>query len=166
MAISQCESDYLVPGTLTVGTSVNLPAGSLQNTDIEASAGIDASKLDHYETVAAFLAGQAASQTIQAFYAPAAGTLRSTFHAGSVTPCSGAAEVEVDLQVDGVSVLASVITLDSTNSARVAEQGTVQTASVSAGSLVEVVLTASPEGSSNLASDVFASFGIDYTYPT
>jgi hypothetical protein len=75
----------------------------------------------------------------------ATGTILS-FKAGSIAPCSGAATITLDLKKNGTTVLASVITLDNANAARVAEAGTLSVVSLVAGDVLEIVVTATAGG--------------------
>jgi hypothetical protein len=66
--------------------------------------------------------------------------------AGSIAIAVGAATVTVDVKKNNVSILTAVITLDTGNTARVAEAGTILTASAVAGDTYELVIVATAGG--------------------
>lgn len=75
----------------------------------------------------------------------ATGTVKS-FRAGSIVANIGAATVTIDLKKNNVSVLSAVITLDSGNTARVPEAGTITSAAYSVDDWFEIVITATAGG--------------------
>ena len=156
MTLSRIEGDVYVAGNLASKT-LGVPAGSVRDASVAALAGIDATKLQHRHQVTVAQPNTAAADETRAVHRVygAAGSVVA-FHAGSIAKCAGDATVTVDLRKNGVSILSSVITLDSGNTNRVAEAGTISTASLVAGDLLEVVIDATI-GTGTLATGVFAT---------
>lgn len=141
------EGDVHVAGTLT-GNTITLPNLTVTNAMVASAAGLTTGKMRHrMHTMYAQESGTAAADEARplAVVYGAAGELVS-FKAGSVVICIGAATVTVDLLKDGVSVLTSVITLDSANSAYTPEAGTIDTAAVVAGDVLEVSINETAGG--------------------
>ena len=70
----------------------------------------------------------------------ATGTIVS-FSAGAITACVGDASVDVDLYLNGVSVLSAAITLDNTDSDYDVTEGTLSTTAVTSDDVLSVVVT-------------------------
>lgn len=137
-------ADLYVKGTIHA-SDIDYPDASIGNADIEASAGIDTSKLDHVMDAHYSLSGTAASVTHVLYEARAAGTITS-FRAGSVAAAVGAATVTADLKKNGTTCLSAVITLDSGNSAYVAEAATLSVTSYVSGDVFTLVTVATAGG--------------------
>lgn len=154
MALSRHEGDLHITGNLSAKT-VQLPAGTVDNADIEAAAGIDASKLEHrHQITAAQPKTTAADETrvIHVVYG-ATGTVLA-FRAGSIVANIGDSTVTVDLKKNGSSILTAPITLDSGDSAYAKVAGTIDTPGLVAGDVLEVVIDATV-GTGTLATGVF-----------
>lgn len=125
------------------------PAQCIDEAAIKSTAQIEATKLQHEHR--AFYSEAVAITTttkiIPLHTATAAGTLAGLV-AGNVVPNLGAATIVVDLKKNNVSVMSSTITLDNANTARVAEVGTLNPASVAyvAGDCFELHITATAGG--------------------
>ena len=78
------------------------------------------------------------------------------FEVGSVTACTGDSTITVDLHKNGASILTGVITLDSANTAYIVEAGTLSSATLADGDVLEVVVNATV-GTGTLGNGVFAS---------
>lgn len=155
MAQSRFEGDVHVAGALSCKT-FSPPASSITNTAVKADAGISATKLEHrFQLVAAQANTAAADETrvIHVVYG-ATGSIVA-FKAGSIAKAVGDAITTVDLKVNGSSVLSAVITLDSANTNRVAESGTVSTPALVAGDVLEIVIDGTI-GTGTLPTGVFA----------
>jgi len=155
--VNQIDGDMHVRGALTA-TTLTPSSGAVTNGHVNASAAIAATKMQHqYEKVYAQESATAAadeSRVIHVVYG-ATGTI-VTFKAGSVAANVGDSTVTVDLEKNGVSVLTAAITLDNTNAAFTPEAGTIDSASVSDGDVLEVVIDATV-GTGTLAKGVYGS---------
>lgn len=160
MAISTVDSDLVVRGALTV-TTLNVPSGTLTNAGVASNAAIAATKQQHqyvkHISQESDTTSADATYVVHTVYGTS-GTIVA-FEAGSVTACTGNATIDVDLLVAGSSVLSAAITLDSGNSARVVEAGTISSASLSDGDVLEVSVDATV-GTGSLGNGVFASLVI------
>lgn len=152
---TRIESDVYIAGNLRSQT-MSIPNGTLVDAAVNAAAGIAATKLEHQYNIAyaqASGATAAAESRVLTTCYGATGDIIS-FKAGSVAPCAGNATVTVDLTKNGTSVLSAAITLDSANTARVVEAGTISTATMVAGDVLEAVIAVNA-GTGTLALGVF-----------
>lgn len=155
MAQSRHEGDLRITGNLSCYT-FSPPDGSIDNAAIEAAAGIAATKLEHqYQPVFAQANSTATAETraLHVVYGTAGEVL--AFRAGSIAKCTGDSTVTVDLKKNGSSILTGVITLDSGNTNRVVEAGTISSGALATGDLLEVVIAVSA-GTGTLATGVYA----------
>jgi len=154
---SRIESDVHVNGHLTSKTA-SLPAGTITNAMVNGSAAIAASKLKHQYSKTYSQEGDTASaadeRNVHVVYG-ATGTVLA-FEAGSVTLCTSDAAITVDLHKNGVSILTAAIVLDSGNTAYTPEAGTIDTAALTDGAVLSVVVTVAAGGGA-LGKGVFAS---------
>lgn len=160
MALSRHEGDLQVTGNF-VSKTMSLPAGCVEADDIEANAGIEASKLQHrHQPTFAQPNTAAADETrmVHVVYGTTGSII--AFKAGSIAKAVGDAITTVDLKVNGASVLSAVITLDNANTNRVAESGTVLTPALVVGDVIEVVVDGTI-GTGTLPTGVFASVVIN-----
>jgi len=154
---TRIEGDVYVSGNLAALTFTP-PAGCITDNSIAAGANEAATKLEHqYEKVYA-QNGNAVSAADKRCIHHVYGATGSivAFEAGSITACTGNATITVDLTKGGVSVLSAPIVLDSTNTARVAESGTISSAVLTDGDCLEVVVTVNA-GTGALGYGIFAS---------
>ena len=155
--MGRINDDIYVNGTLSAAT-LTIPTASLVNSQVSPSADIDASKLEHqyaftYAQESATLASDEA-RVIHAVYG-VNGTIIG-IDAGSVVACTGTDKVEIDLLKDGVSVLTAKITLDSSNVAYTPEAGSIDTATLEDGDVLEVSIDATA-GDGVLAKGVYVT---------
>ena len=157
MAQSKIEGDVRVTGNISCST-LTIPAGSVRNASIEEDAEIEATKLEHkYEPVFAQPNTTATAETRAVHLVHGATGEVLAFKAGSIAACIGDSTITVDLKKNGSSILTSVITLDSSNTNRVAEAGTISgSGAIAVGDLLEVVVAVSA-GTGTLGTGVFAS---------
>lgn len=139
MANSRWEGDVYVAGNLTART-LDIPAGTVGNADVSASADIDASKMEHrhvhtwsQESTTAAAAGEYMMAGIRG----STGTLLS-FEVGAYTAASsgGADDRSATFDLEdssGTSVLSSAVTIDKTTTAKTLTAATISTSSVSDG---------------------------------
>lgn len=139
---NRIEGDLQVTGRIFAG-SLTVPAGSVSNAGVAADAEIAASKMTHYVyPTYAQANGAATTETRTLHVAVAAGEVLSVW-AGSIAKAIGDSTVTVDIKKNGASILSSVITLDSGNTARVKESGSLSgTVTLAAGDWIEAVITA------------------------
>ena len=155
------EGAMTVTGRLTP-KQLDIPAETLTDAGVSSSAGIGTAKLKHrYRANFNQPNTTATTETRVVHVARVAGTIRD-FLAGSIVACIGAATIVLDLKKNGTTVLSSTITLDSGNTARVAEAGTLNPASVAlvAGDVLEIVTTATA-GGGTIGTGLFASVEVD-----
>ncbi len=117
---TRLQGDLTVVGNLSAST-MTMPAGSVTNAAIIASAGIAASKLQHqFEVVYAQVATVAAAneQKVVHVVRGVTATLLD-FAAGAVTAYGAASSCVFDLLKNGTTILTGTITLDNTTAAYV-----------------------------------------------
>jgi hypothetical protein len=139
------EEDAYFAGTLQCKTLVPSDE-SVGDAHVQTGANIDALKLRRLRNYTAAQAGNATSATIPLGRAGGDGTVLGVY-VGSVSKCVGAATVTVDVKVNNTTVLTAVVTLDSGNTDRVFEAGTLSgTPAVVAGDFLEAVVVATAGG--------------------
>lgn len=159
MATTVIESDVLIRGAL-VAESFTTPAQSVNSDAIKTGANLDADKLEsriyssHSQPNSA-----ATTETRPLFVARKAGTVKEVA-AGSIAKAVGAATVTLDIKKNGMTILSSVITLDSANTNRIVEVGTLSDAPFAAGDWFEVVIVATA-GGGTLPTGVFVQMECD-----
>lgn len=161
MALSEHRGDLYVSGVLSAGT-FNLSSGSVTDAAVLSNAGIDADKLEHRHRITYSQESGTTSATEDKIIHVVHGTAGTVnaFEAGSVTLCTGAGTITVDLHKNGSTILSAPITLDTGNTVYVTESGTISSASLSDGDVLEVVVVATAGGGS-VGNGVFASVEID-----
>ena len=143
-AVSTIQGDAHFTGTVTAG-GLTPSAGTVTNTSVSATAAIAATKLEHQFALSYTQNGTAASATIPLHVAYGAGTIVS-IKAASIAAAVGAATVTVDLKKGGTTCLPGVITLDSGNTARTSEAGSLTVTTYSADNFLELVIVATAGG--------------------
>ncbi len=141
--------------------NIVLPSDCIGNAQVKSSDPIAADKLQHqHRAVYAQESATPAADEARVIHVVkgAAGTLK-TFKAGSVVANIGAATVTVDLKKNGVSVLTAPISLDSGDAAYALVEGTISSAAVAAGDVLEVVIDGTA-GGGTLAKGVFCSLDL------
>ena len=140
------DSDLHVAGSITC-EELDIPAGSLVDADVAAGAAISATKLMHQHSPNYSQPNTTATSETRILHTVygATGTI-TAFKAGSIVLNIGAATVTVDLRKNGTTVLTGVITLDTANTAYTPEAATILSASVVAGDVLSVVITATAGG--------------------
>ena len=155
------------PIEVTFKSSVNfqstvvLSSGCVSNSNVSASAGIVASKLEHqYQPIyAQESATTAASEVRTLFIARGAGSLTS-FNVGNIVACIGGATIVFDLKKNGTTVLSGTVTINNSHTARQQVAGTISSASFISGDVFELHITASA-GGGTLGKGAFAQ--VKYT---
>lgn len=124
-------------------TDITLPDASVSNSTIVAGAGIEAEKLEHHHSITGNQPNTAATtetRVIHNVFGATGDTL--AFEAGSIVAATGNATVTLDVLKNGTTILTGVITLDSGNTARVAEAGSISVTALVDGDVLEVVIVA------------------------
>lgn len=160
MAQSRHEGDLYVAGALSAA-SLAVPAGAVGNAAIAPAAAIAATKLQHRNRpVYAQPNTAAADETRVIYHVRGATATIVAFAAGSIAKAVGDATCTVDLKKNGTTVLSAPITLDSANTNRVVEAGTLSVTSLVAGDVLEVVIDGTI-GTGTLPTGVFCSLTVD-----
>jgi len=143
-------------GTVTF-LDAKLNDGCVENKHVAAGAEIAASKLEHQHRPVYEQESDTTSITearVVHVVKGTAGTLK-TFKCGVVVACAGAATVTVDLLKDGVSVLVAAVEINVAHAAYELVAGTINTAAVVAGDVLEVDVVA-VAGGGTIGKGVFA----------
>lgn len=106
---------------------------------------LNASDGDHSRTVGFFQAGSATSATIPLGEMIGAGTIKRA-SVYLITACTSDATVTVDIKKNGTTILSSVMTLNSTHSAREVVAGTLSVTTFADGDVFEAVIVATAGG--------------------
>lgn len=147
MALNTVDGNLYVKGTLTAA-AITIPAGAIIDTNVAVvpGGGITADKLQHRHIKQHSQPNTAATAETRFIHvARAAGSVQEIV-AGSIAIAIGAAAATIDLKKNGTSILTSVLTLNSSNTARVVAVGTIATAAYVAGDWFELVITAAAGG--------------------
>jgi hypothetical protein len=157
---NRIEGDLYVNGNFWA-KSQTVAAGAIADAQVAAGAGIAATKLQHQHRATYAQPNTTTTTETRALHRVfgATGTVIG-FSAGNIAVNAGAATITVDLKKNGVSILTGVITLDNTNTNRVAEAGSIASGSVVAGDLLEIVVTATA-GGGTLGTGFFCSATIN-----
>ncbi len=143
--MNRIDSDTYVEGTLQAQTLIP-SAGCVRNEHLAADAALAATKMQHRHRKFISQSGTAVTATNPIHVVQGATGTINFIKAGSIGVAAGAATVTIDLKKNGVSILTGVITLDSSNTARVLEAGTLSSSSVVVGDFLELVITATLAG--------------------
>ena len=153
--------DLTVRGVLSAST-VALPANAItSSTQVQAGANLNADKLEQrFFPHWAQPNSAATTETRTLFVARRAGTVNEVI-AGSIAAAIGDSTVTLDVKKNGSTILSAVITLDSGNTARIVESGTIDGAGTFvAGDWFEVIITATV-GTGTLPTGVFIQMEVD-----
>ena len=153
--------DLHLRGTLSAD-KLTIPAQTIVNAAVDDAAALAVGKMLHLHSITYGQNGTMAAVTIPVHCTyGATGTIKAV-KAGSIAPCTGNATATVDVKINGTTCLSSVITLDSTNTARVAEDGTIDTAAddLVEDDLVEIVVTVDA-GTGALGTGLFATITVE-----
>lgn len=137
--------------------NAKLNDGCVKKATVEDGAGIEATKLEHQHR--AIWAKESDTTAVAEDHVihvvkGTAGTLKS-FKAGCVVASTDADTITVDLHKNGVSVLVAAIVIDDEDAAYALVEGTIDTAAVVAGDVLEVVVTIQEDGG-DVGKGVFA----------
>ncbi len=148
--------DLQVTGNLSSG-SMTIADSAVTNAKVAAAAGIEASKLQHQYIQKYSQPNTTATAVTQAVHVATGAGVVESFAAGSIAACTGDATITVDLKKNGTTMLTAVITLDSANTAYVAEAGAISGGGTyAAGDVLTIVVTVNA-GTGALATGLFAA---------
>jgi hypothetical protein len=137
--VARIEGDLKVRGNVNA-TTMSIPNDTVVNADVNSSAAIAASKLihQHVKTYADESDTTATDKTyvVHTVYG-ATGTVLG-FECGAVVACVGAATLDVDLLKNGTSILDAAVRVDSGDAARAILTGTISSASLVVGDVLEI----------------------------
>ncbi|MDD4890973.1 MAG: hypothetical protein PHU85_13715 [Phycisphaerae bacterium] len=155
--VSKITGDQYVAGNLSCQT-LTVPAGTLTNAGVNASADINASKLEHQHQICVSQKSTASASDERWPAHVVYGTSGTLLHfeAGSITAAAGNDTCAVDLLKNGTSVLSAAISLTSSHTARQLVSATISTTTLSDGDVLEVDINAT-HGTGTLAAGVFAN---------
>jgi hypothetical protein len=156
-------ADAIVGGTFAP-SNLNAPTGCIGDAQIAAAAGIKASKLQHQyvQPYSQPGASNAAVERKVAHVVRGATGLVVDFNVGARVAAIGGATATIDLQANGVSLLTTPVSLTSATAAYALLAGSLAAgaASLTAGMVIEVVVSAATVGGGTLAQGLFAEVNI------
>lgn len=160
-------TDVIIPENLRVrGTLIpavlTIPSGTVTNAGVAAGADIDITKVRHLHNKTWGQPNSASTTETRVMHVASLPGQVLSVKAGSIAIAIGNSTVTVDVKKNGTSVLTAVITLDNTNTARVAEAGTISGSQddLVAGDILETVITATI-GTGTLPTGVFVNIEVD-----
>uniref|UniRef100_A0A6H1ZW96 Uncharacterized protein n=1 Tax=viral metagenome TaxID=1070528 RepID=A0A6H1ZW96_9ZZZZ len=157
--------DTVVCDTLFVNDYASLPAGFVTNAMVQASAGIEAEKLESYQVSVHAQAGTCVTETKVLAIIRGATGLSLGVEATNAVACSGSSTVTCDVKKNGASILSAAITLNSSSSTTVPVEGTVGTTALVDGDIITSVITANQSGTDALASGVAVQYDYNVDHP-
>jgi len=162
--VDTVDGSLLLHGELIGVTAIDYPAGSIENVDISTSAAIAQSKCQRGPVLTVRQTGNAADETIIAFFCKGATATLKTFTVSNLTANAGSSAVTVDLKKNGTTVLSAVITLNSGKAAFSETEGVITVTGLVDGDYLTVVIDATQSGTDALATGVFAQIEFDEDY--
>lgn len=135
---SRHEGDLYITGTLSTA-SLSIPALTVDNAAVSASAAIVYTKLVHKHNKTYAQSGNSIDETKVIHVVHGATCTLLNFEVGVVTAFAGSDACTVDLKKNGVSVLSAAVTLDSGDAAYAKVAGTISTAGGVDGDVYTVV---------------------------
>ena len=157
LGVSRISGDIHVDGVLS-STTLTIPDGTIVNADVNASADIAATKIEqqYIKTYSQESDTTAADEArvIHTVYGTT-GTIVA-FEVGCVVANVGESVVDFDLLNNGVSILTAAVTVDNGDAAYAIVEGTIDTATLADGDVLEVSIDATV-GGGTLGKGAFAS---------
>jgi hypothetical protein len=147
------QGDVTTTGVLNCKQLISREA-TITNAMIDPTAGIAATKIQKPRRIHYGQSGTAAAATIPIYVCNGATAAVESIRVGSIAACIGGATVTVDLKKNGTTILSSVVTLNSSNTARIVVDGTVSSPNLVADDFLELVITAAV-GGGTLATGLF-----------
>jgi hypothetical protein len=155
-------------GTVT-GVTGEPADGTIDNNHWDSSGdALDASNQQHLHPIQVRQTGTAAGDTLWAWTVLGATATVVDVKVTNLSACGGSSTVTVDVRKNGVSILTSVVTLNSSTGDSGSESATLDGAQVAAveEDVFTVVITPNQVGTEALASDVSVAMAIEEDYPT
>lgn len=158
---SRIEGDHKFVGSVVFEGSTTLPSSVISNTNVSASAAIDADKLQHRRVITfSQESGTTAANETWVAYVPYGSTWTLVeFGAGAVGLNTSTNTVAVDLKKNNTTMLTTPISLSASDTARVAKTATLSVTSGVTNDCLEIDIDQS-SGSGD-ATGVFAYIVID-----
>jgi hypothetical protein len=164
MADNNLSGTYYFQDLVTFN-DVLLPASAITNTMVSATAAIAASKVQqHFKPHLGQSGAAVDEEKIVHRVKGLTGTIKSFTVINDVS-CVGASTVEVDLLVNGVTVLSAVVELDSATAVLTPVDGTLSSTVLVVDDVIQIAINAIQSGSDALATQVYAEARIDESYP-
>lgn len=158
------DGDVTISGNLQVA-GFTPPASSVGNTEMDSTDPISHNKykprvsIDYYQKTGTVVV----TETCPLHLARANGTLNSIFKAKLMVACTGGSTVGVSINKNGVSITSGAISFTSATAAYVNINGTLSGTSVTAGDVIEIVVTTTnPSGAIGQGLVVNLDFQPDY----
>jgi hypothetical protein len=146
MSLARIEGDFHVTGRISSG-NLTIPASTISDAAVASDAAIAATKVSHdvRKTYSQEAAANAAADNKVIHVARNSGTV-AAFECGLITapdtaPGSSGRTATFDLKKNNTTILSGTVQLDSTNTARVVEAGTISSAAYVDGDVFQVVIT-------------------------
>lgn len=154
------DGDLIVRGTLNCG-AITMPQNAIDSSQqIKAGTNISADKTEQrFFPSHAQPNSAATTETRTLFVARRAGSVNEVI-TGSIAKAVGDSTVTIDVRKNGSTILAGVVTLNSSSTNRVVQLGSVTSAAFVAGDWFEVVITATI-GTGTLPTGVFVQLEVD-----
>ena len=145
--MQRLDGPMIIGGAVSFTGPVGLPASTVTPAQLNAdTADPIPSEMSEQQICKTYAtSGTAASATVPIHVAEGDGALVA-LRCGSIAIAIGAATVTVDLKKNGTTVLSSVVTLDSANTARILEDATISSAAYSEDDFFELVIVATAGG--------------------
>ena len=140
--------DTHVDGTLTA-KALNIPSGTVDNSDVQGGAGIEASKLEH-QFQKEFAQESSATPTTETkvVHVVRGATADFVSFACGMVDTGTSGSVTVDVKKNGTSILSSPVTVDFNDADRAILTGTITTTTAVVGDVIEITITdSSSDGS-------------------
>lgn len=161
------QEDLVATGAVNFAgaSSMQHKSGSITNADVIADAGIEYSKLEHYQLFPtnfnlAIGAAPAAREEI-VFVARSAGVIRS-FIAGLNDTGTATVSVDFDLNINGSTALSADVNVDHNDADRLNVAGTITSSALVVGDVVSI---SCESVTANNSTGPFAQVGISYANP-
>jgi len=157
-----------VTGVTTLAGTTYLPAETVTNANVQTGANIAASKLQHTHRKTHRQPNTAATSETVVLHRVNGATASGIYvNAGSIAAAVGAATVTIDIKKNGTSIMtaATPMTLDSGNTAYIAEDASIATLTGVVGDVFTAVIVATA-GGGTLPTGLWIEFEIDEAYTT
>lgn len=169
--VKQIDGDVVVRGTLSISDGITMPAGSVRNVDIQASAGIAASKLTRHQSIDQQIydsTSTVADKKMFAHITRKSGTIVQFEAAVETVASSTTRLLYIDLQkataaTTWVTVLTAPININSSDVAYTPYAATISNSSAADGDIYRTVVTTTG-ASGNAAIGLYATLTMEEQY--